>query len=167
MVLSIEGGFMKHRLLCDLQAVEQALNAAITNADISRSFEEYLEIFDRFYADNIMVSSDRREEPVRGNASVRALLFNFLVPLHVMAEVGGVKVAVRATPIPGDAPNETHSVWTLDLTGPFGAKCTLTWSVLRRWNSSRIVYEHHYDHHQTGGPLTFEDLHVGSLGVPA
>jgi len=66
---------MKHRLLCYLQALEQTLNTASTNADISRSFEEYFEIFDRFYADDIMASSDQREEPVRGNASVRALVF--------------------------------------------------------------------------------------------
>ena len=55
---------MKDRLLCDLQVVEQTLNTAIANADISRSFKEYLEIFDRFYADDIMVSSDRTEEPL-------------------------------------------------------------------------------------------------------
>jgi hypothetical protein len=104
------------------------------------------------------------QEPISGKATVRALLFNFLVPLHVIAEIGGVKVTVRATSIPGDVPNETHSAWTVDLAGPFGAKCTLTWSAVRRWNGSRVVYERHYDHHQTGGPLTFEDLDIGGKG---
>jgi hypothetical protein len=32
---------------------ERTLNAAIVHADISRSYEEYIEIFDAFYADDI------------------------------------------------------------------------------------------------------------------
>jgi len=84
---------------------------------ISKSFEEYLEIFDAFYADDIQVSSETAEEPVRGKARVRSLLANFLVPLHVMAEVGGLLISIRQTAIHGDAANETHSAWTLDLVG--------------------------------------------------
>ena len=156
---SLRKAQMKNRI----HEKEQLLNAAITNADISRSFEEYLEIFDAFYAEDITVSSDQQEEPTRGKANVRGLVFNFLVPLHVMAEVGGSKVTVHATPIPGDTLNKTHSVLTLDLTGQFGAKCTLTWSLLRRWRGSRVVYERHYAHHQTNRPLTFEDLRFAGL----
>ena len=157
----------RHHFFSDLRATEETLNTAITNADISRSFEEYLEIFEDFYAEDIAVSSDHSEEPIRGKANVRGLLFNFLIPFHVMAEVGDMRVVVRPTPIPGDAPNRTHSAWTLDLTAPSGAKCTLTWSVLRRWNGSRVVYECHYDHQQTGGPLTFQDLRFDELEARA
>jgi len=71
------------------QTLERLLNEAIIHADISNSFEEYIEIFDTFYADDIEVSSDVTEEPVRGKSRVTSLLFNFLVPLHVMAEVAG------------------------------------------------------------------------------
>jgi hypothetical protein len=39
------------------QTRERTLNAAITQANISESFEEYLEIFDEFYADDIEVGS--------------------------------------------------------------------------------------------------------------
>jgi|ERR1700723_1290715 len=60
----------------------RTLNAAIVHADISRSYEEYLEIFDAFYADDIEGSSETLEEPIRGKAGVRSLLFGFLVPLH-------------------------------------------------------------------------------------
>ena len=146
-----------------LHETERLLNAAIANADIRRSFEEYLDIFDAFYAEDITASSGQQGEPIRGKANVRGLVFNSLVPLHVLPEVGGLKVTVHATPIPGDTPNETHSVWTLDLTGAFGAKCPLTWSLLRRWRGSRVVYERHYDHHQAGRPLTFEDLRFAGL----
>ena len=63
------------------QTLERLLNEAIIHADISNSFEEYVEIFDTFYADDIEVSSDVTEEPVRGKSRVRSLLFNFLVQL--------------------------------------------------------------------------------------
>ncbi len=144
--------------LSSSQVLDRALNGAIVRAEISESFEEYLEIFDAFYADNVEVSSDTEKEPIRGKAQVRSLLFNFLVPLHAMAEVGGLSVSIRETPIPGDVANETHSEWTLDLAGLSGATCTLSWLTLRKWNGARIVYERHYDHHQSGGPLTSDDF---------
>ena len=62
------------------QTAERILNAAILNAEVSRSFEEYLEIFDEFYADDIEGSSETMEEPIRGKVRVRSLLFSFLVP---------------------------------------------------------------------------------------
>jgi len=96
------------------QTRERVLNAAVVRADISESFEEYLEIFDAFYDDDIEVSSEAGEEPIRGKAKVRSLLANFLVPLHMMAEVGGLLISIRQTTIPGDTADETHSVWTLE-----------------------------------------------------
>ena len=140
------------------QARERALNTAIIQANISESFEEYLEIFDEFYADEIEVSSETEEEPIRGKARVRSLIANFLVPLHVMAEIGGLLISIRQTAIPGDAADETHSAWTLELVGVSGRSCTVSWRALRKWNGSRVVYEYHYDHQQSGGPLTSNDL---------
>ena len=140
------------------QTRERALNAAIIQANISESFEEYLEIFDEFYADEIEVSSEAGEEPIRGKATVRSFIANFLVPLHVMAEIGGLFVSIRQTAIPGDAADETHSAWTLELVGASGKSTTVSWRALRKWNGSRIVYEYHYDHQQSGGPLTSNDL---------
>ena len=69
-------------------AAEHTLNTAITQAKINESFEEYLEIFDKFYDDEVLVSSETQHEPIRGKARAGSLLLNFLVPLHVMAEVG-------------------------------------------------------------------------------
>jgi len=149
------------------QTGERALNAAIVQAEISESYEEYLKIFDAFYADDVEVSSETEKEPIRGKARVRSLLFNFLVPLHVMAEVGGLLTSIRATPIPGDAPNETHSAWTLALVGVSGANCTLSWSTVRKWNDSRVVYERHYDQQVSGGPLTFDDIRFNGAKSPA
>ena len=142
------------------QAAELALNAAILHAEIGRSYEEFLEIFERFYTDDVEVSSEDSRETVRGKARIRPFLLNFLVPLHVMAEVAGLSVSVQQTTVPGDTANETHSAWTLDFTGVRGKRCTLKWYAIRRWKGSRVVYEHHYDHQQIGGPLTLDDLNL-------
>src|SRR5258705_13634655 len=155
---------------CDLytgsRTQERALNSAIVQAEISESFEEYLEIFDAFYADDIEASSETREESIRGKDRVRSLLTNFLVPLHVMAEIGGLSISIRQTAIPGDVAGETHSAWTLDLVGVSGRTCTVTWRALRKWNGSQVVYEHHYDEQQNGGPLTSDDLSFDTANLP-
>ena len=153
---------LDHDLYARSQARERALNKAILQANISESFEEYLEIFDEFYADDIEVGSETGEEPIRGKARVRSFIANFLVPLHVMAEIGGLLMSIQQTAIPGDAADETHSAWTLELVGVSGRSCTVSWRALRKWNGSRVVYEYHYDHQQSGGPLTSNDLSLYS-----
>jgi hypothetical protein len=145
-------------LYANSQTAERVLNTAIVQADISESFEEYLEIFNKYYADDIEVSTDTGEESIRGKERVRSLVLNFLVPLHVMAEVGGLSISIREKPIPGDTAGETHSAWTLELVGVSGKTCTLSWRTFRKWNGARVIYEHHYDQQQTGGPLTSDDL---------
>jgi hypothetical protein len=144
------------------QTAERILNAAIVQAEISRSFEEYLEIFDEFYAHDVEVSSESLEETIRGKARVRPLLLNFLVPLHVKAEVGGMSISIRESSIPGDAPGEMHSNWTLDLVGVSGKTCTLSWRTFRKWSESRVVLERHYDQQQSGSALTFDDFRLDS-----
>jgi hypothetical protein len=145
---------------------ERTLNAAIVHADISRSYEEYLEIFDEFYADDIEGTSETTEEPIRGKSDVRSLVLGFLVPLHAMAEVGGVSVSIRQTPIAGDVVDETHSAWTLELVGATGKVCTVSWRTFRKWNDSRVVLEHHYDHQQSGEPLSGGDLRPNVPELP-
>ena len=144
------------------QAAELTLNAAILRAEIAGSYEEFLEIFETFYADDVEVSSEDSRETIHGKERVRTHLFNFLIPLHVMAEIGGLLVSIRQTAIPGDVAVETHSAWTLELVGVSGTTCTLMWRVLRKWHGSRAAYEHHYDQQHIGGPLTLNDLSFNS-----
>src|SRR5271154_2815138 len=144
----------------DLYAREKVLNSAIIAADISSGWEEYLEILDAFYADHVEVSDGTESGSVFSRERIRALLFKFLVPIHVMAEIGGLSVQIRESPIHGDAPGETHSAWSVDLIGVSGRMCQISWCTLRRWADSRVVYESHYDHKQTGGPLTIDDLRL-------
>jgi len=141
-----------------IAASERALNSAILAAEINESYEEYLEVFDHFYANDLHATADGLKEPVVGKAAVRARLAAFLVPLHVLAEIGGVSVSIQWSPIRGDRSDETHSAWTLELRGVTGASCRVTWCSRRRWRAGRVLSEHHYDHRQIGGPLTFADL---------
>jgi hypothetical protein len=144
----------------DLFAREKVLNSAIIAADISSGWEEYLEIFDAFYADDVEVTDGTESSAVFGKERMRALLHKFLVPIHVMAEIGGLSVQIRESPIHGDRAGETHSAWSVDLIGVSGRTCQISWCTLRRWADSRVVYESHYDHKQIGGPLTIDDLRL-------
>jgi hypothetical protein len=144
----------------DLYAREKVLNSAIVGADISSGWEEYLQIFDAFYAGHVEVSDGTKSGAVIGRERIRTVLFKFFAPIHVMAEIGGLTITIRESPIHGDTANETHSAWSLDLIGVSGRTCHVSWSTLRRWADSRVVYEHHYDHQQTGGPLTIDDLRL-------
>src|SRR5258708_23473040 len=82
---------------------ERALNKAIVTAEISRGYEEYFAIFDRFYAEDVETATDTGGEPISVKASVFAALLNFLIPLHVIAEVGRLSVCILVTSIPGVA----------------------------------------------------------------
>src|SRR5258705_4331622 len=88
---------------------DQLLNAAITRANIKESFESYLEIVDAFYSDDVEVILGEDIEAVRGRDDLGAHLANFLVPIHVMAEVGGLSVSIRSTDIPCTDVSDTHS----------------------------------------------------------
>jgi hypothetical protein len=162
----VAGDYSDRDLYTSSRTREHALNSAVVQADVNESFEEYLEIFDAFYAADIEVSSETREEPIRGKDRVRSLLVNFLVPLHVMAEVGGLSISICQTTIPGDIADETHSAWTLNLVGVSGRTCTVAWRTLRKWRDSLVVYEHHYDEQQNGGPLTSDDLSFNAANLP-
>jgi hypothetical protein len=135
---------------------DQLLNAAITRANIKESFESYLEIVDAFYSDDVELILGEDIEPVRGRDDLRAHLANFLVPIHVMAELGGLSVSIRSTAIPATDGAGTHSRWEATLRASSGVTRAFGWSVQRRWKDSRVNYERHYDHQVDGPPISFE-----------
>ncbi len=139
---------------------ERELNTAIVSADISESYEEFLAIVDQFYADDVELRSDSSPEALIGRARLKSLLMGFLVPVHVMAEIGGLSVSVSERPIAGDSLDEQHSQWSLELVGVTGRAVRISWSVRRRWKQSRVVGEYHYDHQQDGEALGPSDLRI-------
>src|SRR5262249_2702599 len=156
-----------HRTLLDPRSsadsaarAERELNTAIVSADISASYEEFLAIVDQFYADDVELRSDSSPEPLIGRARLKSLLVGFLVPVHIMAEIGGLSVSVSERPIASDSLDEQHSQWSVDLVGETGRAVQVSWSVRRRWKQSRVVREYHYDHHQEGEALGLIDLRI-------
>jgi len=142
-------------------------NNALVNADISKGYEEYLALFDRFYDENVEVATDSSPAPLIGKAQVRPIIFNFLIPLHIMAEIGGLSVGVRYTPLFSDRREEQHAEWSLDLVGATGRSVMVSWSSARRWKDGRVIYERHSNHRQFGEPLTMIDLDFGQGGAGA
>ena len=71
-------------------ALDHELNEALVNANIENGYEEFLGIFDRFYAEQAEVVSEGHSTGLAGKSHVLPVLFNFLLPLHVMAEIGGL-----------------------------------------------------------------------------
>ena len=143
-------------------STERALNAAIVSADITRGYEEYLTLVDQYYAEDVEVSTDVSPDPLVGKHRLKSLLLGFLVPLHMMAEMGGLWVSIHEASIPGDSLDEQHSEWSLELIGATGRRVTQAWCVRRRWKQSRVVSEYHYAHRQDGEALSFDDLRIAA-----
>jgi len=146
---------------------ELDLNNALVNADISNGYEEYLALFDHFYDENVEVASDTNPAPLVSKARVLPIIFNFLMPLHVMAEIGGLSVSLRCTPLFSDRREEQYADWSLDLVGATGRSVMVSWSSARRWKDGRVIYERHSDHRQFGEALTMIDLDFGSGSTAA
>jgi len=147
-------------------AAERALNAAIVNADITRGFEEYLALVDQYYAEDVEVSTDVSPDLLVGKQRLKSILLGFLVPLHIIAEMGGLWVSIHETPIPGDSLDEQHSEWSVELIGVTGRRVTRAWGTRRRWKQSRVVCEYHYAHRQDGEALSFDDLRIAPPSDP-
>jgi hypothetical protein len=140
---------------------ERSLNVAILETDIREDFAPYLAIVDRYYANDVEASSEGYERAVIGRAALRSCVAAFVAPLHVFAEIAGLTVSIRSEPIPGDSRDETHSLWTLELTGITGHRCVLKWRACRRWRDGRVIAEHHSEIEQIGDALTANDLDIG------
>ena len=147
-------------------AAERALNEAIVNADITRGFEEYLTVVDQYYAEDVEVSTDASSERLVGKTRLKSILLGFLVPLHMLAEMGGLWVSIHEASMHGDSLDEQHSEWSLELIGVKGRRVTQAWCVRRRWKQSRVVSEYHYAHRQDGEALSVDDLRIAAPRDP-
>jgi hypothetical protein len=146
-------------------AAEQELNTALVEADIRNSLEEFLDIFDQFYAENVELATDAHPTPILRKEHMVPLLRHFLKPLHIMAGLGSVSVNLRFASVPCSRKDEHRADWSLQVAGTSGKRVTLTWSSTRRWMNSRVVYERHSKHCRIGDPLTFLDLDLPPRGT--
>jgi hypothetical protein len=143
----------------DPAILEAALNAALLGAEISRGYEEYLVIVDSFYADDVEANSEGLQKPVVGKRRLQNVLMQWLLPLHVMTEIGGLNATLRLKQDTGtDVIGTKHSTWTLELIGISGSRCSLTWSCVRTWRHGVVASEFHYNYQRTGAPLGINDV---------
>ena len=75
-------------------SAERELNTAIVHADITRGYEEYLTLVDPYYAEDVEVGTDVSPDALVGKHRLKSLLLGFLLPLHIMAEMGGLWVSI-------------------------------------------------------------------------
>ncbi len=143
------------------------LNNALVNANISNGYNECLALFDHFYDENVEVVSAKNPDPLVGKARVLPVILGFLMPLHVMAEIGGLAVSLRYIPLFSDMREEQHAEWSLSLVGTTGRSVMVSWSSARRWKDARVIYERHSDHRQFGEALTMIDLDFRPNGMGA
>src|SRR5437667_4305743 len=129
---------------------DRRLNAAIGGVDIRKGFESYLDIVDAFYFEDVELILGEGTEPVCGRYDLRSRLSEFLTPIHMMAEVGGLSVTVQSTAVPVPDGAGTDSRWEARFRAASGLARTFSWSVQRRWKEGRVNYERHYDHHVVG-----------------
>jgi hypothetical protein len=59
------------RVCTQVRTRERTLNSAIVQAHVSENSEQYVEIFDRSYNDDIEVRSETGGEPIRGKSGNR------------------------------------------------------------------------------------------------
>ena len=100
------------------------------------------------------------KEPIRGKAEMQSLLFELSRSAPCNGR-GRRCVDIHSRDANSErATDETHSRWTLELVGATGKVCTVNWRTFRKWKDSRVVLEHHYEHQQSGEPLSDGDLQV-------
>jgi hypothetical protein len=70
----------------------------------------------------------------------------------------GLIASLQCEPMPSETRDETHSRWTLELTGVTGRQSILKWHGCRRRREGRVTYKRHSAIEQVGEPLTTDDL---------
>jgi len=78
---------------------DQALNEALAKADISESFEQYFDILNRYYADDVEVHSAERTEPITGKSNVISLISKIIVRASCVAVVATLRALEMHLPV--------------------------------------------------------------------
>lgn len=90
---------------------DRLLNAAITGANFKEGIESYLDIVDAFYSEDVEIIVGEDTEPVRGRGNLGARLYEFLAPIRVMAEVGGLSISIRSITTPAAGGYVSSCIW--------------------------------------------------------
>lgn len=139
---------------------DKVLNDAILNSDISFDFLPFVELCSRYYADEVDLSSDESPRRTIARETLQGMLLDFLFPIHLIAEMGGVQVNVDAHHIVSDMPDQQHSSWSVEFLAKNGTRHAMSWKTMRTWIAGKVVAEHLYDQCHEGSAIQYSDLEV-------
>ena len=85
---------------------------------------------------------------------------NFLLPIHLISEMGGVEVMVEAQHTTSDTPDQQHSSWSVEFLSKNGTRQVMSWKTKRIWVAGKVVAEHLYDQSHEGPAIQYSDLEL-------
>lgn len=121
---------------------EAQLNQEILATDIREGWEGFVELFDRFYDEDVMVVTGYEGEGVSGHGANRERLLQILVPLHVVTELDVVQIKRFELKKSVVAENgETRSTWFLETASSEIGFRSWRWTARRKWREGRVISE--------------------------
>jgi hypothetical protein len=142
---------------------DQALNDAILSNDIRYDFLPFIELCHRHYADVVDLSFGEGPRRTVAKDALQGMLMNFLLPIHLISEMGGVEVMVEAQHTTNDTPDQQHSSWSVEFLSKNGARHVMSWKTKRIWVAGKVVAEHLYDQSHEGPAIQYSDLELKRL----
>jgi len=143
---------------------DKALNDAILQSDISLDFLPFIGLCGRYYADEVDLTVDTGPRRTIARDTLEGMLMDFLFPIHLISEMGGVRVSVEASHIPSDSSNEQHSSWFVELLAKNGTRHTISWKTMRTWIEGKVVAEWIHDQSHEGPVIQYSDLELTDFG---
>ena len=137
---------------------DKALNDAILSNDISCDFLPFIDLCHRHYADEVDLSFGEGPRRTVAKDALQGMLMNFLLPIHLISEMGGVEVMVEAQHTTSDTPDRQHSSWSVEFLSKNGTRHVMSWKTMRIWVADRVVAEHLYDQSHEGPAIHYSDL---------
>ena len=121
---------------------EALLNQAILANDIREGWEGFVELFDRFYDEQVTVVAGDEAGSVSGQSANRERLLQALVPLHVVTELDVVQIERFELEESVVAENgETRSTWLLETASSEMGSRRWRWTARREWREGRVISE--------------------------
>lgn len=121
---------------------EAQLNQEILATDIREGWEGFVELFDRFYDEDVMVVIGYEGEGVSGQGANRKRLLQILVPLHVVTELDVAQIKRFELKESTVAENgETRSTWLLETASSEMGSRSWRWTARRKWREGRVISE--------------------------
>jgi hypothetical protein len=130
------------------------------SSDISFDFLPFVELCHRHYADEVDLTFGEGPRRTVAKDVLQAMLMDFLLPIHLISEMGGVEVTVKAQPITSVTPDQRHSCWSVELLAKNGTRPVMSWKTMRIWVAGKVVAEHLYEQSHEGPAIQYSDLEL-------